>query len=137
MSRIDAREARTQEELNSLREKKIKIIQKLLIKCPKCNISNRASKWTFLQSKYWHCPSSWQSGGFWLNREIYVCDAVCPSCDSQIYIYNHRPLLILVNHIKERNLRPQDIFKKIEVGDLEGTNRVLQAVERGRISVTP
>lgn len=137
MSRIDEKINELQGNKELLIKRKIEILRRLLIKCPKCSTSQSARKWIFLQHKYWYIPRDWQSGGFWQNHDPHTCHAVCPTCKCKVYIYNHHQLIVLVNHIVGAHFDLKSIFEEVLVGDIEGTNRVIQAVQSGRLKVEP
>lgn len=137
MTKVNRDLEKNLEESKKLQEKRLKILQRFLITCKECNKTNRASRWEFLQNKRWYCPPSWQSGGFFVNDEWSVCHAICPSCKQEIYIYNHKGLFSLIKHIQKSMVSPKDVFGKTDVGYVEGTDRVIAAVQSGKLVVRP
>ncbi len=126
-----------EEKLKGMKQRKLEVFRRFLLRCRDCKKVNRASAWIFLQGKYWYSPPSWQSGGYFLDNEWLTCDAICPACKSVIYVSHGASLCSLIFHLKENKLTPKQVFKEVIVGDVEGNARVLQALDQGRLKVTP
>lgn len=113
LKRLDMLEKEQLNMAGCIREQRLRVLQRQLIRCKHCGKRSRLGRWSFIQTHWYEAPYSCAGGDMWHRDETNLCHIVCPVCGEWNYIYNHPQRTLVVKTLDGYRLSPSNIFARV------------------------